>query len=107
MRETVLLASVILTGGCQVTGIDKLGSNALPYPEVPTVRPSAVEPATAAPVQGAVWIPARYEWNGKGYDLHPREMSAPPSPSALWQPGHWIRDSDGNYEWLSGRWVEM
>jgi hypothetical protein len=106
MRATILLAAVILLGGCHITRPDTFDPTALPYPKVPALPPEAAA-GRAAASPGMVWVPTGYEWNGNGYELQPGRWSPPAGPTALWQSGHWILLQNRQYEWLRGRWVEM
>jgi len=53
----------------------------------PPALPEYIQPPI--PVDGYLWIPGYWAWNGYDYFWVPGAWVAPPEPGLLWTPGYW------------------
>ncbi|MBS1594588.1 MAG: YXWGXW repeat-containing protein [Bacteroidetes bacterium] len=67
----------------------------------PPPIPDYVQPP--CPVDGYIWTPGYWYWNGSAYTWIPGVWVAPPSPGLLWTPGYWSFYG-GYYGWHRGYW---
>lgn len=56
------------------------------------------------PVDGYMWTPGYWSYEGGGYYWVPGQWVAPPAPGMLWTPGYWGYDDAGFYVFHSGYW---
>ncbi|MCW3124363.1 MAG: repeat-containing protein [Bacteroidetes bacterium] len=67
----------------------------------PPPIPDYVQPP--CPVEGDIWTPGYWYWNGTSYSWIPGVWVTPPSVGLLWTPGYW-GFYGGYYGWHRGYW---
>jgi len=74
-------------------------------PPVVRVRPPEprVEVYGSPPSPDAVWRPGHWAYRGGGWVWIAGHWARPPRPHAHWVPGHW-ESSGGGWVWIDGRW---
>jgi hypothetical protein len=66
--------------------------------------PARVETPTAPPSPLAVWQPGHWSWTGGQYVWIAGQYVQRPTPSANWVPGYWQQGPNG-WMWTEGRWA--
>jgi hypothetical protein len=71
----------------------------------PFAPPAArVETPPPPPSPLAVWQPGHWSWSGGQYDWIAGQYVQRPTPSANWVPGYWQQGPNG-WVWTEGRWA--
>jgi len=66
--------------------------------------PPRVETPPAPPSPTAVWQPGHWSWSGGQYAWLPGQYVQRPAATANWVPGYWQQGPSG-WVWIEGRWA--
>jgi len=66
--------------------------------------PLQVETPPAPPTPLAMWQPGHWSWNGSQYGWTPGHYVERPAPTANWLPGYWQQGA-GGWTWVDGHWA--
>ena len=66
--------------------------------------PPRVEMPPAPPSPTAVWQPGHWSWTGGQYVWLPGQYVQRPAATANWVPGYWQQGPNG-WMWIEGRWA--
>jgi hypothetical protein len=70
----------------------------------PPVRAEVVPPPPTGANTVAIWQQGHWAWSGSDWVWIAGQYVTPPAPQVVWDPGHWVQQSDGTWKWVDGQW---
>jgi YXWGXW repeat-containing protein len=70
----------------------------------PPIRAEVVPPPPAGESTLVIWQQGHWAWSGTNWVWVAGQYVTPPAPKVVWDPGHWVQQSDGTWKWVDGQW---
>lgn len=105
LTAALLAAGALMAGASQAAPAVVAGTAYAPHVTVQYAPPAPIYEATPAPRAGYDWVAGHYEWRNGQYAWTPGYWIAE-RPGQTWEEARWIRDSNGQWSMVGGRWVD-
>jgi len=70
----------------------------------PPVRAEVVPPPPTGESTTFIWQQGHWAWTGTNWVWVAGQYVTPPAAKVVWDPGHWVQQSDGTWKWVDGQW---